>query len=53
MFGLFKKEYRVVATIWPYKEGYGVYNGHTLAADGLSYDEASQQCNELNGKAND
>lgn len=48
--------WKVTRTIWPYKEGYGVYKRHfltgniTMLDDGLTKCEAQEAANELNQK---
>lgn len=39
-----------IRTIWPYKDGWGVYNKYksTLIEDGLSKEEAQKICDEMN-----
>jgi hypothetical protein len=46
------KQWEVRRTIWPYKEGYGVYNPftRTIADTGLLQEEAQQRCDALNSK---
>lgn len=46
---LFKK-WKVIKTIWPYKDGYGTYNKitNTLLDSGLTKEDAETRCLELN-----
>ena len=42
--------WEVRRTIWPYKEGWGVYHprSHTVLDTGLPKEEAQARCDELN-----
>lgn len=46
-----KHKWRVIRTIRPYPEGYGTYNRHVLLDTGLSREEATEICKELNNKS--
>ena len=44
-------KWEVRRTIWPYLDGWGVYNSYTrtIANTGLTKEQAQAECDELNG----
>lgn len=52
---IFKSKWKVIRTIWPYKDGYGVYKKDftgqiTLLHDGLTKERAEKECEKLNNE---
>lgn len=55
MITLFKSKWKTIRTIWPYKEGYGVYKEDwlgkkTVLHTGLSKEQAEEECKKLNNE---
>ena len=47
-----KEKWKVRRTIWPYEDGWGVYNpkSRTVLDTGLTKEDAQRRCDELNKK---
>ena len=52
----FISKWKVIKTIWPYEEGYGIYRENhitgqrTLLDSGLTKEQAEEECRKLNNK---
>lgn len=55
MANIFTAKWKVIRTIWPYKDGYGVYKedwfgNKTILHTGLSKEQAQVECEKLNNQ---